>query len=118
MFQGPKLLIDFIKTARVKITQRLELSFETITTAGAVSVVTPVTYVDSTAGVMAITLAAGYESQFKIIIMTADGGDATLTPASFANGTTITFDDALDMWIGIYHAGSWYNVGTPTATVA
>ena len=29
--------------------------------------------------------------QIKVIIMTVDGGDATVTPTTLATGTTITF---------------------------
>jgi len=97
--------------------QKLILPSETVTAAGAVSISTPVTYL-VTSGAIAITLANGKEDQFKIIIMKTDGGTATLTPVNLANGTTIAFDDALDMWMGHFHAGTWTSVGTPTATVA
>ena len=116
-FQGANLDIVKMQSDRVIVDKRLELKGETITAAGAVSVETPVSYL-VTSGAIAITLAVGYEGQEKTIIMVTDGGTATLTPTSFANGTTITFDDALDNWRGVFHAGSWYNVGTPTATVA
>ena len=95
----------------------LELGTETIIAAGALSVTIPVSFLH-TAGAIAVTLANSVEGQFKIIIMSNDGGTATLTPTSFANGTTITFDDVYDLWLGVFHAGSWYTVGTPTATVA
>lgn len=104
-----------MEAKRLTVTQRLQLKSDTLTAAGAVSVVTPVTYL-VTSGAIAITLANGYEGQRKLIIMHTDGGTATLTPANFANGTTIVFDDEFDNWEGIFHAGSWWNIGTPTAT--
>lgn len=102
---------------RLKVLKREEYASEQVTAAGAVSVETPTSYL-VTGGAIAITLANGYEGQRKLIIMQTDGGTATLTPANFANGTTITFDDALDNWYGEFHAGNWYSIGTPTATVA
>lgn len=71
-------------------------SSEELTAAGAVSLVTSLTYLDSTAGAMAMTLADGVAGQEKTIIMTVDGGDATLTPANFLNGTAIVFNDVGD----------------------
>ena len=115
MWQGPKIISDKIKAIRLIVSQKLQLLGETITAAGAVSVSTPVSYL-YTGAAIAITLANGIEGQVKTIIMTNDGGTATLTPTSYANGTTIVFDDVYDMWQGIFHAGSWYNIGTPTAT--
>ena len=118
-WQGPKIDNEQVKTDRLLVDERFELGagYETITAAGAVAVNKPLSYL-VTSGAIAITLANGYEGQVKTIIMVTDGGTATLTPANFANGTTITFDDALDMWQGIFHAGNWYSIGTPTATVA
>lgn len=71
-------------------------SSEELTVAGAVSLVTSLTYLDSTAGAMAMTLADGSAGQEKTIIMTVDGGDATVTPANFLNGTAIVFNDVGD----------------------
>ena len=64
--------------------------------AGAVDIVNLVTEVTST-GADALTLADGTTvGQMKIITMVVDGGDATLTPTTFANGTTMTFADVND----------------------
>ena len=47
----------------------------------------------TTTGANALTLADGTTSgQVKIITMIVDGGDGTLTPTTFANGSTVTFD--------------------------
>ena len=61
-----------------------------ITAAGAVSVTTAVTTINSPSAI-ALTLAAGTTHQVKFITMIVDGGDATLTPALLTGGTTITF---------------------------
>jgi len=114
--QSAKQITEYLKADKLIVDEKLILTEETITAAGAVSVSTPVSLL-ATTGAIAITLADGQENQLKIILMTTDGGTATLTPVSFANGSTITFDDVYDMWMGIYVLGNWYNVGTPTATV-
>lgn len=59
---------------------------------GEVSVINEITLVTTT-GASALTLADGVNGQRKVIKMITDGGDATLTPAHFADGTTITFDN-------------------------
>lgn len=82
-------------------------SSETLTTAGAVSVATGITYFDSTAGAMAMTLADGTEGQLKTLMMLVDGGDAVVTPANYANGTTITFNDAFDVCVLQFTGTSW-----------
>jgi len=111
-----KSVFPVCEATRLIIGEKVQLVAETLTAAGAVSVSTPGTLLD-TGGAIAITLANGLEGQRKLIIMIDDGGTATCTPANFANGTTITFDDVYDMWEGIFHAGNWYTIGTATATV-
>jgi hypothetical protein len=72
----------------------------------------------TTTGAATGTLANGVSGQIKHIVMVVDGGDYVLTPANYANGTTITFDTVADSITLVFVAGEWYNVGTPTATVA
>ncbi|MCK5643425.1 MAG: hypothetical protein KAJ19_21625 [Gammaproteobacteria bacterium] len=106
---------DWIEAKRLRISEQLELvAFETLTAAGAVSIILPITYLDTTAGLMAITLANGYEGQVKTVVMLADNGDATLTPVNLTDGTQITFDD-YDGWTGIFHAGSWVTLSGAAA---
>ena len=65
---------------------------QTLSGAGAVDLTNLVTELTTT-GANALTLANGTTSgQMKIVNMIVDGGDGTLTPTTFANGTTITFD--------------------------
>ena len=75
--------------------------------AGAVDVTSLITQVTTT-GADALTLANGANGQLKIITMVADGGDGTLTPTTFANGTTITFNDVGDSVLLVYNTtGGW-----------
>lgn len=83
-------------------------SSETLVAAGAASVDTSITYFDSTAGAMAVTLADGTEGQIKTLSMLVDGGDVVVTPANYANGTTITFNDAFDTCRLRFTGSSWY----------
>ncbi len=71
----------------------LVVGTEALTGAGACSTTVPVTFVDTTGGVAAITLAAStVAGAMKTIIMVKDGGDATLTIASVAGaGNTYAF---------------------------
>lgn len=86
-----------------------------------------VTTFDTTAGACAATLADGsYVGQTKKVHLIVDGGDVTLTPATFADGSTLTFADAGDyavlVWLGaasgwsVYDRGlEAYNAGPTTA---
>ena len=83
---------------------------EAITAAGAVSITDAVTTVASS-GAIALTLADGAVGQIKIIVFITDGGDATLTPATMNDGTTLTFADAGDAAILMWLATGWQVIG-------
>jgi hypothetical protein len=86
--------------------------------AGAVDITSLITQVTTT-GADALTLANGANGQMKIITMVADGGDGTLTPATFANGTTITFNDVGDSVLLVYNTtGGWAAVSNVGCTIA
>ena len=86
--------------------------------AGAVDVTSMITQVTTT-GADALTLANGANGQMKIITMVADGGDGTLTPTTFANGTTITFNDVGDSVLLVYNTtGGWAAVSNVGCTIA
>ena len=86
--------------------------------AGAVDITSLITQVTTT-GADALTLANGANGQLKIITMVADGGDGTLTPTTFANGSTITFNDVGDSAILVYNTtGGWAVVGSTGVTIA
>ena len=93
-------------------------SVQSLSGAGAVDVVNTVTEITST-GADALTLANGTVGQVKVITMNVDGGDATLTPTTFAGGTTITFNDAGDSVILVYNTTvGWVAVANQGATIA
>ena len=83
---------------------------QALTAAGAVNITTPVTTVASS-GAIALTLADGAVGQIKIIVFITDGGDATLTPATMNDGTTLTFADAGDAAILMWLATGWQVIG-------
>ena len=86
--------------------------------AGAVSLNTLHTALTTT-GAQAQTLANGVNGQIKTITMVADGGDGTLTPATFANGSTITFNDVGDSVMLIYNTtGGWALISNTGCTIA
>ncbi len=86
--------------------------------AGAVDITSLITQVTTTSA-DALTLANGANGQMKIITMVADGGDGTLTPATFANGTTITFNDVGDSVLLVYNTtGGWSAVSNVGCTIA
>ena len=86
--------------------------------AGAVSLNTLHTALTTT-GAQAQTLANGVNGQIKTITMVADGGDGPLTPATFANGSTITFNDVGDSVMLIYNTtGGWALISNTGCTIA
>jgi hypothetical protein len=91
---------------------------QSLSGAGAVDIVNLVTEVTTT-GADALTLANGTVGQIKIITMIVDGGNGTLTPTTFANGTTITFD-AVNETVCLLYANTigWVVVSNSGATVA
>ena len=85
--------------------------------AGALNLTDLITEVTTT-GADALTLANGSAGQVKIITMIVDGGDGTLTPATLAGGTTITFNDVGDGVVLVYGTAGWVVVGNNGATIA
>ena len=67
---------------------------QTLSGAGAIDLTNLVTELTTAGGAAAVTLADGTISgQIKIIYMVVDGGGtATVTPVTFASGTTLAFD--------------------------
>ena len=121
MFQAAKTWFAKIKATRLIIAEKLELKAEIILVAGAVSISTPLTILNATAGSCALTLADGAHGQVKTIVMTTAGGTMTMTPSHLgAYGgakTTVAFDAVGETWVGIFYGSQWYTIGTATATV-
>lgn len=87
-------------------------SSETITaTTAIIGIDTSITYVDTTLGAMAASLADGTEGQLKRIVMTVDGGDCIITPANLALGATLRLTEIFD-YIDLQFSGtSWKEIG-------
>jgi hypothetical protein len=100
-----------------KIDGHIQAGVQTISGPGAIDLDTTVTEITTT-GADAYTLADGVTGQIKIIIMVVDGGDATVTPTTLANGTTITFDAVNDNITLVYGALGWMPIAVQNAVVA
>ncbi len=89
-------------------------------TGGAIPVTNYLTTINSDAGGDAFTLADGTKiGQMKKIQLVADGGgDAVITPANLANGTTITMGDANDYVVMTWSAEGWNVIENGGSTVA
>ncbi len=92
---------------------------QSLSGAGAVDLTNLITELTTT-GADALTLADGTTSgQIKIINMIVDGGDGTLTPTTFANGTTITFDAVGESATLVWNSTvGWVATSTVGATIA
>ena len=92
---------------------------QSLSGAGAVDLTNLITELTTT-GANALTLADGTTSgQIKIINMIVDGGDGTLTPTTFANGTTITFDAVGESATLVWNSTvGWIATSTVGATIA
>lgn len=94
---------------------------ETLTASGshAMSAVKMISYVDTTTGAQALTLANGtYVGQMKYMTMIADGGNAVITPTSLSGYTTITLNDVNDTVSLVWGGSAWlvaYNSGATLA---
>ena len=92
---------------------------QSLSGAGAVDLTNLITELTTT-GANALTLADGTTSgQIKIINMIVDGGDGTLTPTTFSNGTTITFDAVGESATLVWNSTvGWVATSTVGATIA
>ena len=89
--------------------------------AGAADTTNLITELTTAAGAAAVTLANGTTAgQIKIITMVVDGGGtATVTPATFANGTSMAFADVNDtVMLAWANTIGWVIVSNSGAVVA
>ena len=93
---------------------------EAVNSATALSLNTMISELTTAGSGLAMTLANGVVGQIKIITMVVDGGGtATLTPATFANGTTIAFADVNDTVMLLYATTiGWVVVSNSGAAVS
>lgn len=82
-------------------------SVTSLSGAGAIPITASIVELTTT-GANALTLADGVEGQELTIVMVTDGGDGTLTPSNFGNGTTATFGDAGDSLVLVFVNDAWY----------
>lgn len=95
-------------------------SYSKVTTAGATAIDPDIAVtLLTTGGAHALSLADGsYDGQTVTIYMVATGGDGTLTPANFADGSTITFDAIGDWCTLIFDGTNWNLAGYTGIAVA
>ena len=94
---------------------------QSLSGAGAVDLTNLVTELTTAGGAAAVTLADGTTSgQIKIIYMVVDGGGtATVTPVTFANGTTVAFDAVAESVTLVWNSTiGWVVASVNGATVA
>ena len=83
---------------------------------GAISLTETVSLLTTT-GTDAYTLADGTEGQIKVISMKVNGGNGTVTPTNFVNGTSILFNDVQDTVTLLYQTTGWVLLARQNATV-
>ena len=91
-------------------------SGENVTGGGSLSTSTVVSFI-STTGVESYTLADGVEGQQKIIIMKADGGNATVTPTNLVGYTAVRLTDVNNSFHLIYGSTGWNIIARQQATM-
>lgn len=75
--------------------------------AGAISILTSTTLIDTTAGATTATLADGQIGQIKRLKMITDGGALIVTPANLTGGTTLTFNRVGQVIVLQFHGTEW-----------
>ncbi len=93
-------------TSTATIISGLTHNVQNISGPGVISLTETATLLTTT-GTNAYTLADGTEGQLKIISMKVDGGNATVTPDNFVNGTQIVFNDVEDTITLLYQSTGW-----------
>jgi uncharacterized protein (AIM24 family) len=97
---------------------------QSLTGAGAANVTSAVTaFTTNTdnSGNNAVTLAAGTAGQIKILytkVESSSGQTSVVTPAAFANGTTITFDAVGDAALLYYNGSTWVCIAQQGCAIA
>lgn len=74
--------------------------------------------IDADAGGDTFTLADGTNGQVMTIAMLSSTGTATITPANFASGTSITFNAAGDSVTLQFLGTKWYVIGGNSYAIA
>lgn len=106
-------------TANITLTGKVTIGDtpQTLTTAGVISLTTPITHLSANASGGTLTLDAGTSGQIKVIVMVATtGGSFTITD-NIAGGGTVTFEQVGDTAQLLFTNNKWYVIGG-TAAVA
>ena len=90
-------------------------SVQNISGPGAISTTTGVTFI-STTGTDAYSLADGVEGQFKIIIMKARVGNATITPDNLVGYTSVRLSGVNNNFQLLYGSTGWNIIALQQAT--
>ena len=91
---------------------------QAISGAGAVTLTGVFTEFTSTGAGDALTLADGSEiGQMKTVTHIVDGGSGVLTPATFVDGTTITFTTIGESWTGMWTVAGWVTISRTAGIV-
>ena len=88
-----------------------------ISASGAIPITTLFSLVDSSGGVLALTLADGVAGQMKIVKCETAGNNAVITPENLADGSTLTLDAAGEIVVLVFDGTNWQIVYS-TATLA
>lgn len=89
---------------------------QTLSSAGAISIVTNVTKITSPDANGTLTIADGVDGQIKTIIMVSNAGNHTLSITSNIGHSSVAFNSAGDTATLMFQGTSWYFIGG-TATV-
>jgi hypothetical protein len=89
---------------------------QTLSSAGAISVSTLVTRINSPDGAGTLSIPDGVDGQIKVVIMVSNSASHALTINSNIGHSSIVFNSAGDTATLIFLAGNWYFLGG-TATV-
>ena len=116
--EDSSMMIDGISGTIVGPISKIVGDVQQISGPGAISLDTLITEITTTGTDDAYSLADGILGQIKIIAMVGDGGDAILTPTTFATGTTITFSNANDNITLLFTSNGWLNTANQNATIA
>ncbi len=90
---------------------------QTLSAAGAISVTTLVTRINSPDGAGTLTIADGTDGQIKVVVMVSNTGNHALTISANIGHSSIVFNSAGDTATLMFLAGNWYFLGG-TATVS
>ena len=88
-----------------------------IAASGAIPITTLYSSLDSSGGVLAMTLADGVAGQMKVIKCDTAGNNAVVTPAHLMDGSTLTFDAANEVALLVFDGTNWC-IAANTSTLA